>query len=776
MIQLFLVVLSLSISGTLTGLMIAATHFITEKYFTRKWNYYIWLLVIVQLLLPVYFFPAFSGKLHWQMNLSQPATASATDWMNLPQLPGLQRWISADLKMIQPGLSAARTMNETPNIDITNTSSTKIVTGNTTDYSSAKVTNGNVANPSSPHAADDNITTAHKALKPLTTINLLTAAAHLWFFGFAICLVVKLLNYFLYKAHMKKTCECINDTCVILMENTFCTQLHIQNVPALYKSTTATGPMTIGLFNPVIILPKAFSDSNAPTGTDAYSSANWAKLQLILHHELIHTARKDLLYKWIYQLLLCIHWFNPVLYLIGRQINRDCELSCDEAILARLTKDGKQFYGNILLDTAALVIDNRGNKNALSTTLLEDKKDLKKRLDNILHSKKPTRVQLILSAAVMIVMLALSSCSTVWISAEKMPAPESMADNAIYDLDSPSSLPDEEADSGALPSIASLRHTDTSQTPDNNPDHAADVQKAYEDDKLLAGEDIQVYMGAYNYIGGNRKLRASHLYLHGSDTIVIVYAEQDVDVRIKTSFTISEGKFKVVSIAPDGSVTTLNETGHETWHTITLHKGRNAIKMIGLEAHLENLLVDYSDLNESDFRKVYHSEGEEYAIQLLDRIGAGEPVSKDKFFDAIIYMTSQDVSEVFNALLLSGTTFTDEELYDIFIYSDDTLSSQYFLNAVKAGTTAAPSAATILELMPYLNGDCQTELIKSLSVEEFYDIFAESIYYLNDNQIEDCLTDYLDRGGVLTYSMYDEISPYLNKNISQKLDTRLHSY
>ena len=50
-------------------------------------------------------------------------------------------------------------------------------------------------------------------------------------------------------------------------------------------------------------------------------------------------------------------------------------------------------------------------------------------------------------------------------------------------------------------------------------------------------------------------------------------------------------------------------------------------------------------------------------------------------------------------------------------------------------------------------------------MDEFYDIFSETIYYLNDEQIEQCLNDYLDRGGVLTYSMFKKISYYLSDSM-----------
>lgn len=94
--------------------------------------------------------------------------------------------------------------------------------------------------------------------------------------------------------------------------------------------------ITVGLWKPAIVIPKEIP------------ADNMMQFQLVLHHELIHVARKDLLYKWVYQILLCIHWFNPLLHWFGRQMSRDCELSCDEAILTHLTDSGRMMYGNIL--------------------------------------------------------------------------------------------------------------------------------------------------------------------------------------------------------------------------------------------------------------------------------------------------------------------------------------------------------------------------------------------------------------------------------------------
>lgn len=706
--QLFTAVLSLSLSGTLTGLMIAVTHPVTGKYFSRKWNYYIWLLVVARLALPFHFFPAVWGGPDWQ-----------TDAGNFMEVPA----VSADIAETETNTDNA----QTPAQNI-------------------------------PDAGPEKVSGAKLPPAGFSAAGLLTIAAYLWFFGAVTALFVKLLHYCRFRTHLKKDCVRITDNRVTTLVHAFCAKLHIEKMPAVYKSASVSGPVTIGLWNPVIVMPEAFFTADAQE----------PPFQLVLHHELVHVARKDLLYKWIYQLLLCVHWFNPVLYYTGRQINSDCELACDEAILAQLTESGRQLYGNILIDTARLGVECRAN--ALSTTLLENKKNLKKRLDNILHYQKTTHFRLALSICTLAVMLTVSACSTVWIASDDASASKSGKDYSDTATDASGS---DESGFPFAQVLTSLVSRDAFLDSFASPDRSSDAWKIYDDDKLLAGDDIRDNWGAYNYCGGSQ-ITASGFVLYGSDSFFILYADKDVDVTIKSSFDIREGKFKIIYTAPDNSITTLNETGAETTRTITMKEGRNVLKMAGQGAKLTSLEIRFPDLKESQFLNVYHSEEFEYAAQVKDAVITGEAVKKDKVVSALSCMDAKDASEVFNALLTAQTTLTDDELCDFFLYSDAELSSQYLLDAVREGAIQPPGADTIAELMPFLTGDCAAELLKSLPVEKFYDVFADNIWYLDDSHIEACLTDYLDRGGTLTYSMYDRLSPYLSEKNKRKLDNLLY--
>ena len=154
-------------------------------------------------------------------------------------------------------------------------------------------------------------------------------------------------------------------------------------------------PMLIGLVSPVIVIPQLAYVRNGMS----------IKLKNILRHELTHYKRKDLIYKWLTVAVTSLHWFNPLMIFLRREISRACELSCDEAVIRDMTDDEKQSYGDTLL---ALSTSRRPPVGILATTLCEKKSELKERLISIMKYKKKTIWAVILSV---ILALALTGCS-----------------------------------------------------------------------------------------------------------------------------------------------------------------------------------------------------------------------------------------------------------------------------------------------------------------------------------------------------------------------------
>lgn len=96
-------------------------------------------------------------------------------------------------------------------------------------------------------------------------------------------------------------------------------------------------PLTYGILWPVLLLPKSMNWKDEET------------MGYILAHELSHIRRFDALTKWILAAVLCIHWFNPLVWAMYILANRDLELSCDEAVLRQYGHNSRSSYALALV-------------------------------------------------------------------------------------------------------------------------------------------------------------------------------------------------------------------------------------------------------------------------------------------------------------------------------------------------------------------------------------------------------------------------------------------
>ena len=82
-------------------------------------------------------------------------------------------------------------------------------------------------------------------------------------------------------------------------------------------------PLTYGILYPVILLP----------GKALWKDSR--ELTYVLQHEYVHICRYDAVRKLLTAAALCIHWFNPFVWIMIGMLNRDIELACDEDVLRR---------------------------------------------------------------------------------------------------------------------------------------------------------------------------------------------------------------------------------------------------------------------------------------------------------------------------------------------------------------------------------------------------------------------------------------------------------
>jgi len=231
--------------------------------------------------------------------------------------------------------------------------------------------------------------TAVTQLPPSPTALAFTMFMLLYPLGVLLVLGYNLIGYFYFTTKLRRNAFAPYEEEITMLN-------HLTNgrrTPRLLCSKLAATPMLIGFFKPVIILP-----DREYTGTQLHG---------ILLHELTHMRRHDIAIKWVTLLACAVHWFSPLAWLAKREINRTCELSCDEAVILNMDTFAKQNYGNTLINVAT---DTKIPMPVLSTTMCQEKRALKERLRAIMKSKKHTKLAFVVSMFIML-LAALGACT-----------------------------------------------------------------------------------------------------------------------------------------------------------------------------------------------------------------------------------------------------------------------------------------------------------------------------------------------------------------------------
>lgn len=190
------------------------------------------------------------------------------------------------------------------------------------------------------------------AATPYASINpmqfILSIFSIVWIIGVLIMTVYSITSYILLKKKIQSA--------TLVYDNVF-------------ECESIQTPFVLG-----IIKPKIYMSSGLSSNEKAF----------ILKHEQTHIKRLDYLVKPFAFLVLCLHWFNPFVWMSFIMMSRDMEMSCDESVIKELGNGIKREYSTSLL---AMALNTRlisGSPLAFSES------DVKRRIKNVLNYKKPS--------------------------------------------------------------------------------------------------------------------------------------------------------------------------------------------------------------------------------------------------------------------------------------------------------------------------------------------------------------------------------------------------
>ncbi|WP_150122643.1 M56 family metallopeptidase [Rhodopirellula islandica] len=158
------------------------------------------------------------------------------------------------------------------------------------------------------------------------------------------------------------------------------------------------GPAVCGLFRPRILLPSSL-----------IRELSSAELRSVMVHEIEHIRRWDGIYSLLGRLLTVIHWFNPVAYVIRRNLRHQIELAVDASTIAAVGENMRRSYGELLIQLAQRPSQTHGIVH-----MAAKRSNLRSRIDEIAIPAKASRVRssLALLAAVVLMICGLTDSAS----------------------------------------------------------------------------------------------------------------------------------------------------------------------------------------------------------------------------------------------------------------------------------------------------------------------------------------------------------------------------
>lgn len=218
------------------------------------------------------------------------------------------------------------------------------------------------------------------------TVSIPTILFVIWCCGAAVFLLWNAVSYARFESLLRTSLSEPSTRDVFLYDDVW-----VARKPLLKRSKSVSTPLTFGIASPVLVIPDTEYEDIA--------------LKNVFRHEIIHFRRHDILLKWFFLLVFSVHWFNPFVWYFRKEIDRVCELSCDETLLKRMNADEKRRYGETLLTIAE---NSCAAPYRMITGFSEGKKDLKERLIQIMSFKKKSKIAI---AAALVPFLILCGCA-----------------------------------------------------------------------------------------------------------------------------------------------------------------------------------------------------------------------------------------------------------------------------------------------------------------------------------------------------------------------------
>ena len=280
----------------------------------------------------------------------------------LPKTTFLALWMIAALRLLLP-FSIPLTFNIHIGLDVFSDVVQELPSGNI-----ASTLPGD-----SPPSYDIGTAVPSPATEHISTFEIL------WLVGVLLLAIYFSISYF---RSMRKFRMSIPDNTPYIQN--WLTAHQISRPLAVRSSDLISSPLTYGILHPVILLPKKLDRNDQ------------VALKYVLTHEYVHIRRFDAITKILFAAVLCIHWFNPFVWVMYVLANRDMELSCDAWVIRMMGEKNRSSYALMLIKME----ERRNGMSALCSHF--GKNAITERIEAIMKFKKTSTIACALALVVVV--------------------------------------------------------------------------------------------------------------------------------------------------------------------------------------------------------------------------------------------------------------------------------------------------------------------------------------------------------------------------------------
>ena len=154
----------------------------------------------------------------------------------------------------------------------------------------------------------------------------------IWMAVTGVLFLLFMINYMRSRKHVNEAMPSNND-----YARRWLRHQRIRRKVRLLSFDRITSPVTVGVLSPRIILPKTMEADRGK------------RLNYVLFHEMIHIRRFDIVWKLLSMIAVCIHWYNPFVWIMYKQFNKDIETACDEGVIEVFGNEAKPDYAYAII-------------------------------------------------------------------------------------------------------------------------------------------------------------------------------------------------------------------------------------------------------------------------------------------------------------------------------------------------------------------------------------------------------------------------------------------